>query len=340
MAQPMIKTAGGGFGDPNGIATGIDWSKADLESDEGRKQLAVAISSYYADLRAANDAKGYGGSDRYGLKYTRPGHISGLPERDEMDLRFYGPGDDTTIFQLFRYIDKRQSKNPTHKFASISASGIVFEQKRDGQEVRLRRVSAGSPTSLESTTWEGALGLDDEAKRFDDYGVFEQNIQTVPAIYRDKQATVLATLLTALGAGVNEAWATDLITTINNGCASILENAGTELGLPDNPEFTLVYNPRRASMVRQALISDLTLANDNSSKNQLEFNIRPVKTRKIDTANMYLTIPGYDMVLAEWDPLFAEYGRDHNRGMDAHIYRGRWNAGIGNTNQIRRITPA
>lgn len=336
-----LNTFGGGHGDPNGIGSGIKWAEADYKTDGGRRELADAMDGYLKDLRAANDKTMLTGADRYGMKFTRPGHLpGGLPDRPDVDVNFYGPQDDSDVFSLFRYADKRGSKNPTYQFASVNANGLVVEQLREGQEARIRKVSGATPASLSSITWGGAIGIDDDAKRFDDYGIFEQNLQTAPSIYRDKQATTLAALFTALGAGVNEAWATDLITTINNGCAQILEDVGDVLGLPDNPQFALMYNHRRASLVRQALVSDLTLPNDNNSGNQLEFNITPVKTRKITSASMYLCIPGHDIILAEWDELGAEFGRDPFRRADAHIYTGRWNAGIGNTGQVRRITPA
>ncbi len=321
----------GGKGFPNGIATGIDWEAADIDTEGGRKDLVAAVNSYFKDLRGI---KVPGGE-----KTTRTGHISGLPSAPDIDVRFYGPSQDAGVLQLFRFVDKTASSNPTYQMANVSAKAIVFEQKREGQAARIRQVSGGTPVTVSSVTWHGALGIDDEARRFDDYGVFEQNVQQVPNIWNDKMVDNHVALLTALGAGVNEAWSTDLITTVNNGCAQILEDVGDTYGLPDRPVFGLLYNHRRWNMVQQALASNFVLPNDTNSVRMLQFDIVAIPTRKIDTTSMYLALPGFDMVTVEWDGLFSEFGRDFSRGVDAFVWRARQNAAIGNVSQLRRITP-
>lgn len=330
-----IITPSGGRGFPNGIKSGIDWAKADYASEAGRKDLAKAITDYFEDIREGGKQAAIAGA-----KTTRGGHIGLLPAVPDVDVGFYSIQEDAGVLSLFRNVDMTGSRNDTYQLAHVSAGGIVFEQQVPGQPIRIRKVSDSAATSLKSVTWGGALGIDDDTKRFDRYNVFEENVQAVPVKYVDKMVDVHVALLTALGVGVNETWDTDLVTTINSAAAQILEDVGDTYGLPDNPEFVLYYNHRRAPLVRQALVSSLTLANDNNSAKQLEFSIRPVKTRKITTASMYLALPGYDMVSVEWDPLFSEYGRDFERGSDAFVWRARRNAAIGNTGQIRRITPA
>ena len=334
MARLMISAAGGA-GFASGIPTGIDWTKAVLDSEAGRKDVAAAVTGYFKDVRMANLRKSL-----EGLKINRPGHLDGLPVTPDLDVQFYLPQSDPGVMSLFRFVDKSASKNPTFSFAHISAGGIVFEQAEPGKPVRIRKVGDGTPQDVKSVTWHGALGIDDDARRFDEYDIFEQNVQAVPSVWDNKMVDVHATLLTALGAGINETWDTDLIKTINAACAQILEDVGDTYGVSDSVEFALVYNHRDAELVRQALVSSLVLANDNNSKRQLEFNIRPVKTRKVPAGTMYLALPGYDMVTVEWDALFSEFGRDFERGVDAFVWRARRNAAIGNTGQLRRITPA
>ncbi|MBD3609374.1 MAG: hypothetical protein HUJ30_02390 [Gammaproteobacteria bacterium] len=333
MAQIISTHVGGLKGAmANGIPTGLDYDQVDLNSAEGRKEFADAVSGYFKDVREPN------GMYATGQKNTRTGHLDALPVRDEVDVRFYGPRDDASIFDLFQYVDKSSSKNPTYKFANVNAASIIFEEKTVGKEARVRKVSAGAPQDLKSVTHEGALGIDDDTQRFDDYGVFEQNIQRVPGVWMDQYASNLALLFTSLGAGVNETFSVDLITTINNACNQILEDVGDLYGLSDSENFGLMYNGRDAAKVRQALVSNLTLANDNNSAKQLEFNIVPVKTRKIAAGGMYLTLPGRDIVDVEWDGLWSEYARNAHAGADDYIFRSRRNAGIGNVQQVRRLS--
>lgn len=324
-AKALVVPNGNGSGFPTGIKTGINWAGADYDSNEGRKALATAITGYLREVQANH-------------KSTRLGHLGNLPDRPDVDVNFYGPAQDLGIMSLFRPVDKTQSKNPTYQFANVDAGAITFVQKTPGKPVEVRNVTDAAAGSVSSVTWEGAIGLDDEAKRFDDYMVFEENVQAVPAKWWDKHATNLATLIAALGAGINETFATDLITTLNNACAQILEDAGDTYGLTDKPTYMLLYNHRKAPAIRQALMSNLLLPNDNNSGNQLEHNIIPVPTRKIATTYAYLCVPGYDMVDVMWDDLYSEYARDSKIGSDAHIWRTRRNAAVGNTSQIRRIS--
>lgn len=321
---------------PNGVATGIDWQKAyeEMQSHDGRNQIAKAVSDYFNEVRkAANDPLG-----RYDVKTTRSGHIPGsLPGAPDLELSFYGPEVDAGVMAFFRFINKTQSKNPTINLANVSAQAIVFEQKQEGQPARIRKVSGGTPNPLTSVTWHGALGIDDDAKRFDEFDIFEENVQRVPVVWDAKMAQIHTDLLTALGAGVNESWNTDLITTLNSGGAQIVEDCGDIYSLPDNPTLYLLYNHRNWKDVKQALTKDFTLANDNNSDNELQWNIVPIKTRRIPVKNFYLGLPGYNTVTVEWDALYSEFGRDWATGTDNFVYRARRNAGIMNVNQFRRI---
>lgn len=319
-----------GHGQANGITTGIDWKSADVKSESGRADLADAISGYFKDLR---------GNKLFTAKSTRPGHIAGLPAMPALDLRFYGPQEDYGVLSLFRGVDMTASKNSTYQVGNVNAGSIVFEQLEPGQPARVRKASGGSPISVSSVTWGGALGIDDDAQRFDMYSVFEENVQAAPTKWMDTQSTSLTTLFTALGAGVNETWSANLITTINNACAQIIEDCGDTYGLPDRPTFGLYYNHRQWNLVLQALTANLTLPNNNNSAAQLQYDIMPVQTRKIPSGSMYICLPGYDMVQVTWDDLFSEFGRDYKRGVDTFVYRARMNAAIGNTKQVRRITP-
>lgn len=319
-----------GNAQPCGIPTGIDWSRADLGSSEGRAKLIKAVNGYFADIRSGA-----------GTKTTRPGHLPGsLPDRPDIDVRFYGPRfADLGLYDVFRAVDKTSSRNPVYQFANVDAGAIVFEQKQAGEAVKILKVAGGTPVSVSSVTWHGALGIDDDAKRFDDYGIFEENVQRVPAAWENKKLNSLALLLTSLGSGVNQSWGENLIDTINAACAQIIAACGDVYSLDDNPAFALVFNPLDWSIVAQALAAKFAMPNENNSKSQLHWNINPVPTRRVTSGSVYVCLPGYDMVNVTWDDLFSEHGRDFERGVDALVWRARWNAAIGNANQVRRITP-
>jgi len=335
MSKAIQLSAGLGLnGAVNGIESGIDWKAAilDLQS-KNPANLSNAITDYFKDLRASKGLP----HAVHATKATRPGHISGLPSSPDLDLRAYGPYMDQGVMYFFDEKNKRQSMNPTYQFANLSAQAVIFEQKKEGQPVRLRHVSGATPTLLSSVTWQGGLGIDDDAKRFDEYGVYEENVQRAPGIYDNTIAGSFHALITSLGAGANETWSTDLITTLNNAGAQIIEDSGEIYGLGDRPTFGLYYNHRNWVDVHKALVSNLTLPNDNNSAKALQWDIVPIPTRRLPVNTFYLGLPGYDNVDVIWDDLFSEFGRDYARGEDAMIYRARRSGGIGNQNQWRKI---
>lgn len=326
--QTYIAATGG---TPNGIATGIDWRAADYGSPEGKRAIAEAVTGYFKDLR---------GAPKQSLKTTLPGTFRDLPHSTDLSVRVYGLQDQTNILSLFRYVDRRSSRNPTYQFANVDGGSVVFEQKTPGEPAKIRKVNSATPTSITAVEYHGALGIDDHARRFDEYDVFEQSVQVVPAKWDDKRADLAAAVFTALGAGVNEAWDTDLTTTVNSAGAQIVEDCGDTYGLPDNPTLALLYNHRRWSLVKQMLDSMFLAPNDTNSGRELQWNIVPVPTRKITTTSLYLALPGNDMVEVEWDELYSEMGRNYLRGADDLVWRARMNLAIGNVAQVRRITPA
>lgn len=322
---------------PCNVPTGIDWKEADYESEDGRKEIATAVSDYLSELKAPNTARCMSEKE-IALKTTRSGHTpNNLPRSTDLDVRFYGPFEDLALLDVFRYIDKRESKNPTYKFGNVSAQSIVFQEAKPGEPARIQKVTDSSPTSIESVTYHGALGIDDEARRFDEYMVFEQNLQRVPQVYNDKMVDIHAALITALGSGINESFSTDLATTINNGCIQILDDVGDVYSLSDSVQFALIYNHNHVQQVSKMFASRYGAPNDSVSTSQVEFNVTPIRTRKLSGESPYLTIFGLDNVTVEWDSLFSEYGRDYMRGVDAFVYRARLNAAIGNTSLWRRI---
>lgn len=320
----MIKTFCPVGSEANGIATGIDWKNADYHSPEGRLELAKAMGDYWAEVRAAQ-------------KTTLPGQVPTLPRSTEFDLRLHGPVVDGGDVALFSTVDRRSSSNPVYTYRDLNTDAIIFEQKTAGEPARLSKLKSGTAAAISVAEWHGALGIDDTARRFDEYGEFEMAVQAVPAVYAAKVAEVHATLINAI-TGITEPFDTDLTTTVNNAGAQILEDCADFYGVSDNPQFVLRFNPRNAANVAQMMAATYGAPNDNNSASQLVFsNLALHPTRRQPAGSMKLILPGYDMKHVIWDDLGSEFGRDYLRGADALVWRSRWNSAIGNTQQLRQI---
>lgn len=323
-------------GTPNGISTGINWNKAPalMNSESGRRKLAQKMSEYLNDIRGKQPVK-----ISEGIKTTRGGHNE-IPQREEIDVRVYSAMADLGLLSLFRFVDKRQSNNPTHKYISVDGGQVQFRERVPGQKAKIRPIKTGTADMIQSVTHDGALGIDDDETRFDDYSVFEQALQTVPGVYDNYIAGLAAQLIKALS-GIDQSWSTDLVTTINKSCETILDNVGDQYGVADSTaEFGVAFNPAHTTLVQKAFASNYMAPNDNVSGTQLAYSVRPVMTRKLAAGDgIHVVLPGNDMMDVEWDPLFSEYDRDALGGSDNWIWKSRRNLGIGNSQQIRKITP-
>ncbi|MDQ2069322.1 hypothetical protein [Natronospira bacteriovora] len=325
-------------GTPNGIPTGINWQKALARMDDprGRKSVAKAMSDYFNQIRGKAPLKHMVSE---GMKTTRPGHNE-LPQREEIDVRVYSARADLGLLSLFEYVDKRSSNNPTHKYASVNGGQIQFQERGHGEKARIQPIRAPGAEMIHSVPHHGALGIDDDEQRFDEYMVFERALQTVPGKWDNYVADMAAQLIKAL-TGITQTWDTDLVMTANKAATQILEDVGDLYGVADSTaEFAMVFNPNHITQVQKAFASAYTAPNDNVSGSQFAYTMRPVMTRKLAPADgIHIVLPGHDMLDVEWDALFAEYGRDWQAGSDNWVYRARRNLGIGNTGQLRKITP-
>lgn len=319
-----------GAGHALAAPTHINWKNVDVASDEGRAKLSEAITDYLREVQVA--------SKSLALKTTQTGHMGNLPTTPDVSVNFWAPRLDTNITSVFRGVDRTSSKNPVFEFANVSANAIVFEQHQEGAPVKLRTVKDSAAASLKVAMFHGGLGISDRAKRFDEYDVYEENIRRVPAAWENHWANNIATLVAALGAGIDQAAGATLIDTLNAAAVKIFDDVGDTYSLTDSEELVIVYNWADASKMTQAFSSHLTLPNDNNSKSQLEFNFSALKTRRVPAGTAYICLPGYDNVDVTWTEMYSEYGRDFTRGQDAQVWRTMRNAGIGNVQQWRRIT--
>ena len=237
---------------------------------------------------------------------------------------------------LFDEVDMRTSNNDTFEVLDISG-GVTFYQQLTGEEVKMSQIPSSAKTLVSYLRFSGGLNILDDWLRFNKYYLIDRLFGDTIKSWWTKKATIFYGLLAALSSGINEAFATDDITTINNACSSILTNleaAGYDVD--ENAQFVITCNPKLRSRIFKAIAATFVLPNTNN--NQLVYNIAAVvSTTKIANTSYYVSLPGVKNQRGEWEDLNARPAqRDERLIGAAHVWTGAYNGIIGEAKQHRR----
>ncbi|MFQ5737141.1 MAG: hypothetical protein ACE5GY_09840 [Thermodesulfobacteriota bacterium] len=311
--------------------TGIDWKgfHGHRHDPEAVMALATNISEYFKEpLEARGKGAKFQTSDS-NLAGTAVPMVNVYANTAEEDFGYE---------RLFDFVDMRQSTAKTFEILD-AANGVTFEQVKEGEPAKIRRVTT-SKTSVGYLKYMGGLGFLDDWFRFNQYYLMDDIIRDVRRKYYSKMAQVHYDLFTNLGAGVNEAFSTDDVTTINNACAAILKAIdGKGYAAGENPAFKIVAGTGLKARIAKALIAAFTMPNANN--NQIVYRIdEVVATPKIADTSYYVMLPGVKAKRAVWDDLNSESQRDALRRAEDMTWEGKFNAALGDSDQIRRCALA
>jgi len=237
---------------------------------------------------------------------------------------------------LFDEVDMRTSNNDTFEVLDISG-GVTFFQQVTGEEVKMSKIPSSAKTLVSYLRFSGGLNILDDWIRFNKFYLIDRLFGDTIKKWWTKKATIFYGLLTALGSGINEAFATDDVTTINNACSTILTNleaAGYDVD--ENAQFVITCNPKLRSRIFKAIAATFVMPNTNN--NQLVYNISAVvSTTKIANTSYYVSLPGVKNQRGEWEDLNARPAQRDERLLGAaHIWTGSYNGIIGEAKQHRR----
>lgn len=269
-----------------------------------------------------------------GRKFTVPDAILGPSGAPVISVYDNSASVDAGYEDLFDLVDMRDSSSKTFELIDVT-NGITFEQTKDGDKIKIRSI-ASAKAAVSYLRYTGGLGFLDDWFRFNEYYKMEQIVNTVKAKYYNTMAQVHYDLFTALSSGVNQAFATDDVTTINNACATVLDaikDKGYAVG--DNPVFRILCSVSLKARISKALAAAFVLPNANN--NQIVYNIdKVVATPRIVGTSYYVVLPGVKLQRGIWSDLNAESERDALRRAEDIGWEGKFNAVIADSAQVRR----
>lgn len=268
--------------------------------------------------------------------------LSDVATRVESFFHSNMPEIDLGYLSLFTLVDLRGTNQDSFEIIDTNG-GITFKQRAPGEKVEIRREIAESSTPVKYLTFADGIGLLDDWLRFQKFWNVEQVVSEFRAKAWDKKAEIHYGLLTALGAGVDQAFATDDTQTFNAAAAAILRGVRSKgYAAGQNAQFYIVCSPEKVGRILKMLE-----ATQGSPRVAFQANAEPIAYTvagvisttfvPANDTGYYLVLPGRKMQRGEWLDLSIEQNRDiYTRATD-WVGTQQFNAIIGDTAQVRRV---
>ena len=310
----------------------IDWRKLEkVPYDQRREKILGAVSHGFKALATSPlsrvSAEKFVGRDISLMGAAPPIIMAGTDTVEQPDRGYEA---------LFGLVDMTSSSNDTFELTNVTG-GVTFYQQKPGEEAKLSRLPTAGKVDVGMLRFTGGFAILDDWLRFNKlYKIDELTSETFNRWY-DQKANLFYGLVEALGAGVNLAFDTDDVTTINKAAANIvvdMQTAGYAVSAA-SPVY-IVCHPFLLARIYKALAA--MFANPNSNNNQIVYNIAGViPTAKIAATSYYVALPGYKSKRAEWEDLNTRPAQRNELVLGAdHVWTGAYNGAIAETKQFRR----
>ncbi len=311
----------------------FDWKRInDVKPDERKDLIVDAFSHFITNLRKTPvTGQPLTGQKLIGLDSNL---MQPVPISLVMSDTIKSP--DRGYELLFDEIDMRTSTNNTFDLMGVSG-GVTFYQQAPGEEAKLSRVPSSALTAVSMLRFTGGFNILDDWLRFNQYYKIDQLAADTVRRWFDKRATIFYGLMAAVSSAINQAFATDDATTINNACVQILTDLqAAGYVVDENSQFIITCNPALRQRIFKALAASFMAPNTNV--NQITFNIGTViSTTKLANTSYYVSLPGVKNQRGEWEDLNARPAqRNELIGGAAHVWTGAYNGIIGEPKQHRR----
>lgn len=237
---------------------------------------------------------------------------------------------------LFDEVDMTSSTSKFFEIMGING-GVTFHQQIPGEEAKLSKLPTSAKAQVEMLRFTGGFPiLDDWLTYNEHYKIDDLTADTVKRWYHQKAALFYG-LLTILDSGINQAFVTDDVTTINTACAAIQTTlAAAGYAVDENSSFYIVCHPNLKQRIYKALAAGFMVANSNNE--QIVWTIKGViSTVHVPVDHYYISLPGLKNKRGEWDTLNARPAQRNELKLGAdHVWTGAYNGAIGEKLQHRR----
>lgn len=252
------------------------------------------------------------------------------------------PEIDLAWTSLFSFNDLRNSSHDHFDIIDTNA-GITFESIAANGEVKIRRAVSESKSTCAMVLYGAGLGIQDEWLEDQKFWNVNNAVGEFNAKYWDKLAEIHYGLFTALGAGINTAFATNDTNTFNTAAATILRNVRTKgYAAGNNAGFTIICAPEKLGRILtmlEATQGSAIVANQAGFQPIAYRVTQVIATTHVTAADTgyYLVLPGRKIQRGTKRDLRIESQRDIAKSATDWVGTMRFNGIIGDSDQVRRV---
>lgn len=329
-------------------AAGFEMSKPDMCRDMSKTVAALAgrdvrinkeLSGAVRDAMSVERVKGYLAS-KYATSSDTPQLVDPANQLAEY-FHTNMPELDLAWMLLFDEVDLRTSVHDHFDILDTNA-GVTWAERKSGESTKILRTISEAITTVKLTEYSAGLGILD---RWLERQMF-WNIDEALAEFRSKYYDLLASshygLLTALGAGVNQAFDTDDVKTANKAMGTILravKSKGYAAG--QAARFYAVCEVEQVGRLEKMLTAQRgsAIVDKGTVSQPLVVGIEAIiGTTQIaaGSTGWYLVLPGRKMKTGRFKDLKVEGARNAYVSAEDLVGVAQFNAAIGDSDQVRR----
>jgi hypothetical protein len=320
-------------------------AKAPLVFRNGESRMKAAHGGAVAmptDAEIKAYLTGDGAAKFFGAKWAVPGDNPQLTDVANAFNQFFHelPALDLGYQSLYDFVDMRGSSETTFEVIN-SALGITWSRIDGGGNLKPNREISEGSVAVPYLTYGAALGIQDDWFRYNKFYLVEDAVREFQAKYFAVHSNVHYGLLTALGAGVNTAFATNDQQTLNNAAATIARAMEPKGYASASMQFDIVTSPEqvgRILLMLEARQGSAFVAMQN--RQPIAWTVRNVIASTRITAGdtgYYLVLPGLRMKRGQWLDPTLESDRVASAAATDWYARSQFNAVIADSAQVRRV---
>lgn len=245
-------------------------------------------------------------------------------------------GPDRGYELIFDEVNMREATSDSFDLLKTTG-GVYFYQHEPGEEAKLSKLPASALTPIKMVRFTGGFSVLNDWLKYNHYYKIERLTANTIKAWWKRRAQIFYGLMEALNSGINQAFVTDDVNTINAACAVIINDLkDTDFAAEENSQFIITCNPSLRGRIYKALKA--SYVNPNENNDQIIFNINAVvSTPYIVNTTYYVSLPGGNNLRGEWEDLNARVAQTNERLLGAdHVWTGAYNGVIGEPKQHRR----
>lgn len=329
-------------------AAGFELAKPDMCRDMAKTATALASRHIRLNKELSDSIRGAITLERIkaylGRKYNTASDTPQLVDPANQMAEFFHtnmPELDMAWSLLFDEVDLRNSLHDHFDILDTNA-GVTWAERKSGEATKIIRNVTEAITTVKLTEYSAGIGILDRWLERQMFWSVDEALAEFRAKYYDLLASSHYGLFTALSSGVNQAFATDDVTTANNAAATILRAVKSKgYAASQNARFYAVCAVEKVGRLEKMLTAQRgsAIVDQGTVSQPLTVGIDAIiGTTHLAAADTgwYLVLPGRKIKTGRFKDITVESARNTYVSANDLVGVAQFNAAIGDSDQVRR----